>query len=119
MKQVVINSCYRTKNVFSTGFISITDNVIEGCFTSNYMRIILHDKKMDVILIHNNIWSRSDDKLEIYTFSKSYDEKTLFVPEEYVLYNKNLGELHLSLHEVIKDEQLISAALKSIDSVRG
>ena len=120
MNEAVIRATIKTNTVLNEGFIHIKDDLVEGCFTFDYVKIALTSNLLSLELHERNFCLEDPLKCntKIKFFSSHCSEKTLFVPYSYTLFSEDHYVLILKLEEIIPNSPDITKILKKIKTVR-
>lgn len=121
MKNFLVKAKIQTERYSNTGFISINDDVIEGIFTFDYVKIELDGKKMFLFLKEHHIDPTQNTiktSIEQTIYEANYQETYLESPLSYILYNASGEWLSLILTDPIKNPYQASRFLERLEKIR-
>jgi len=122
MEKVAIRSQYKTKNTICDGYICIDNNIIEGVFGLDYIKIDIIHNKMNLYL-YENTYTIQNGFLQSHLHFKNYTSKnmyssTLYCPEIYILSSENYNEMLLDLIECEKNVIKLQSIFEELDKVK-
>ena len=123
MKDFLVNAKIRTDRFSNTGIIHIKDNLIEGIFTFDYVKILLDGKKMSLILNEHKLEFNSDHSVRKTSirptiYEANYEETYIESPLSYILFDASGEGLSLILTEPIKDPYQVSHILERLEKFK-
>lgn len=122
MKDIVVRASIKTDTFFNTGFLHITDEIIEGIFTMDYVKISIDGKRMFLHLSEDIFFKDSigfiRHKIVETIFQKKYNFDYLYIPDSYTLFDERKNTLTLSISEKPVSESERTTILKSLESIR-
>ena len=121
MKKVVARCKLKTPSMVNYGYLYIKEDIIEGIFTRDYVKIALRDNKILLHLTEDNFFIdeniiRHKKKVSLYQTKYFYD--TLFIPEEYNLKDEKGNSIALFTECLINNQEEVDNVLKSLISIR-
>lgn len=122
MKDIVVRASIKTDTFFNTGFIHITDEIIEGVFTKDYIKISIDGKRMILHLSEDIFFKDSTGyihhKMVETIFQNKYLYSDFYIPDSYTLFDESKNVLTLSIFEKPVSGPEKTTILKMLESIR-
>lgn len=104
MKEIVARATIKFNNCFNSGFVHIKNNVLEGAFTLDYVKIHIINNSMDLLMIEN-VFSYEDNNLKNYlkisSYQTPYPYETFNFFDEYILSDVDGSTLSLTIESLL------------------
>lgn len=123
MKDFLVKAKIRTDRFSNTGILHVQENLIEGLFTFDYVKILLDGNKMSLILNEHIFEFNSDHSVHKTSiiptiYEAKYDQTYLESPLSYILFDATGEGLSLILTDPIKDPFQISHILEKLEKFK-
>ena len=120
--EIVARAIIRKSDIlFSTGFIHIKGDLIEGLFSTDYLKICLDKERIIAYLSERKLFENDSGKFYLKSiqtiFQAKYDYDYIYVPDDYVLNDEAGNSLSLSILEPV-ESQKFSFILEEFEKFR-